>query len=78
MRRRKRESAMQTTAGRDLSSHKAGDAIRGSAGDFPADWRELGRRVLAEAMRRSMRELRRRNGCAAGRSIYRGRGEELS
>jgi hypothetical protein len=26
------------------------------------DWRELGRRVLSEAMKQSMRELRRRNG----------------
>ena len=34
--------------------------------DLPADWRELGRRVLGEALRRSMRELRRRNGCDAG------------
>ena len=27
------------------------------------DWRELGRRVLSESMRRTACELRRRNGC---------------
>ena len=29
------------------------------------DWLELGRRVMNEAMRRTARELRRRNGCSS-------------
>lgn len=27
------------------------------------DWREIGQRVLGESMRRTARDLRRRNGC---------------
>ena len=50
-----------------------------SAVDTPAvDWRELGRRVLSEAMKRSMRELRRRNGSAGNIGVFRGHREGRS
>lgn len=43
-----------------------------------ADWGELGRRVLSEAMKRSMRELRRRNGHAGGLGAFHARRGGLS
>jgi hypothetical protein len=42
------------------------------------DWRELGRRVLTEALRRSARELRRRNGCPVRPRGFRGKRRRLS
>jgi len=41
------------------------------------NWRELGRRVLTEALRRSARELRRRNGCPVRPRRFRGKRRRL-
>lgn len=59
-------------------ANPTGNAVAANDDGPLTDWRELGRQVLSEAMRRSMLELERRNGCGPARGICRGHNGGLS
>jgi hypothetical protein len=78
VRQPKRKDAKPIAMPNRFRSDQTVHRIDQDVNDLPRDWSELGRRVLAEAMRRSMREFRRRNGCRAKGGGMRRRAEGRS
>jgi hypothetical protein len=62
VRQREQKDAKQIASPNSLDFEQLVHPGRRDADGPPKDWSELGRRVLVEAMRRSLRCLRRQNG----------------
>jgi len=75
VRQRKKKDAEHSATPRHPRRAAIFDMANLDTNDSPTDWRELGRRVLGEAMRRSLREFRRRNGCRPKSGPIQGRRE---